>query len=204
MALVCGDMRICATIDFVGRKMTATVPTIEPTSVRAGLTWEWDRTNLSSDYPASTWTLKYGLKNAASHIEITAAADGDDYTVLVAAATTAGYTAGTYRWAAWVESGTEKRDIGEGWIEVLAAYTGAAVLDDRSHARITLDAIEAVIENRATLDQQQYAIGNRSLTRTPIAELLKLRDYYRAEVRAEVHAEDTALGRGGHQLLTRF
>lgn len=183
--------------------MTATVPTVEPTKLRIGLTWEWDRQDLN-DYPASTWTLKYAFKNATDHFEITAAADGDNYTALVAAATTAGYTAGSYRWVAWVESGTEKRDIGEGWTEVVAAFTGATAYDARSHARIALDAIEAVLEGRATVDQQEYSIGGRTLKRMQVADLFKFRDYYRAEVKAEVRAENTAAGRGGSQLSARL
>ena len=45
-----------------------------------------------------------------------------------------------------------------------------------------LDAIEAVLENRATLEQEQYQINNRSLKRRSSGELLKLRDHYRAEL----------------------
>ena len=42
-----------------------------------------------------------------------------------------------------------------------------------------------MIEKRASLDQERYRINNRELYRTPIADLLKLRDLYRAEVRRE-------------------
>ena len=49
------------------------------------------------------------------------------------------------------------------------------------HVRRVIDAIEAVIERRATKDQKSYSIDGRSLERTPIDELLLLRDRYRAE-----------------------
>ena len=58
----------------------------------------------------------------------------------------------------------------------------AAGHDARSHVQRVLDAIEAVLEKRATLDQEQYRINNRELRRTPIADLLKLRDRYRGEL----------------------
>jgi len=54
--------------------------------------------------------------------------------------------------------------------------------DGRGHAERVLEAIEAVIEGRATIDQQSYQINNRSLSRTPIADLMRLRSHYRNEV----------------------
>jgi len=59
-----------------------------------------------------------------------------------------------------------------------------------------LDAIEAVIENRATLDQESYQIGGRSLKRMPIADLMRLRQLYRAEVAGEEAAAKLAAGLG--------
>ena len=58
----------------------------------------------------------------------------------------------------------------------------AAGHDARSHVQRVLDAIEAVLEKRATLDQERYRINNRELVRTPVADLLKLRDRYRGEL----------------------
>jgi len=54
-----------------------------------------------------------------------------------------------------------------------------------THARRVLTAIEAVIEGRASKDQEEYTIGTRSLKRTPIKDLLVLRDAYKAEVAHE-------------------
>lgn len=175
--------------------MAAEIPTTEPLSVRAGDTWKWTRS--LADYPASTWTLKYRFKNAAGGFEIVASASGDDYSVTVSAATTAGYASGTYSWMAWVESGSEKFTVDQGTLTVGADYRGstaAAALDDRSHARKVLAAIEAVIERRATQDQMEYTIEGRSLKRTPIADLLKLRQKYQAAVAAEDAAAKMADG----------
>ena len=68
--------------------------------------------------------------------------------------------------------------------------------DARTHARIVLDAIEAVIENRASKDQERYMIAGRELWRTPIPMLLKLRQTYRAEVKAQALAEKIQSGTG--------
>ena len=67
--------------------------------------------------------------------------------------------------------------------------TSTAAFDDRTHARTVLDAIEAVIESRATKDQERYSIAGRELWRTPIPTLLKLRQHYKAEVAAQEAAE---------------
>jgi hypothetical protein len=64
-----------------------------------------------------------------------------------------------------------------------ALATGTAV---DSHESRTLAAIEAVIENRATMDQMSYQINGRSLQRTPIADLLKLRDYYKSAMQSRL------------------
>lgn len=179
--------------------------TSEPARIAAGDRWRWERRDLS-DYPASTWTLTYALVSSTVRVQITAAANGNWHQVDVAAATTAGYTAGTYRWQAYVTSGTDRRMVGQGDIEILPNFaTQSSGYDGRSHARTVLDAIEAVIEGRATKDQESYSIGGRSLQRTPIAELLRLRDVYRAEVKAEKVADRLANGMGGaRRLLVRL
>ena len=91
-----------------------------------------------------------------------------------------------------------------GTLEVLPRYDQAANLDDRSHARKVLEAIEAVIEGRATKDQEEYTIGSRTLKRTPVKELLELRDKYRGEVHAEELAENARNGKQGGKLVVRL
>ena len=56
--------------------------------------------------------------------------------------------------------------------------------------------VEAVLEDRATKDQEEYTIGDRSLKRTPMKDLLVLRDTYRLDVKAEEAANVAAAGLG--------
>lgn len=58
-------------------------------------------------------------------------------------------------------------------------------IDNSTHYERTLQAIEAVIEKRATIDQQKYEINGRSLERMTIDDLLKLRDYYFQKVQSQ-------------------
>lgn len=74
-------------------------------------------------------------------------------------------------------------------------YAGA------SHAETVLAAIEAVIERRATVDQQSYSIEGRSLARMPIDDLLRFRSQYRAEVANEQAARAAAEGRGSSRRI---
>ena len=177
--------------------MAADIPTIEPSSLRSGDTWTWTKT--LDDYPATAWTLKYRFKSAAGGFEIVATASGSDHAATVAAATSAGYAAGTYTWVAWVEGGTaEKYTVGQGSTEILPDYRNGlatVALDDRSHAAKTLAAIEAWIEGR---DQgvAEYEIAGRRMKYIPIGDLLKLRQRYQAEVAAETSRAAIAAGLG--------
>ncbi len=181
----------------------------EPPELRAGTTWQWRREDLTADYPASSWTLKYWMKQlaaAGSHIEITAAADGDNYAVNVSAATTQAYTAGKYAWAAEVFGGSsEVYEVDRGILIVVARFDKASSLDFRTHARKMLDAIEALLENRATTDILEYTIGTRHIKKMAPQELRDWRDYYRAEVRLQDAADRVRNGQNaGNRLVFRL
>lgn len=182
------------------------IPTREPETVVAGDTWRWKRTDLVTDYPASAgWALSYVLLNASAKITITASADGDEFRVDEAAADTASHAAGVYAWEASVTNGADRFRVGTGTLEVEADFAAATTLDTRTHARKVLDAIEAVIERRASKDQQEYTVDGRSLKRTPVGDLLVLRDRYKREVEREEQAERLAKGLGtGRMVVTRF
>ncbi len=180
------------------------IPTREPAKVAAGDTWRWKRTDLAAEYPASDgWALTYVLLNASAKITFAASADGDAFLIHEAAADTISRAAGSYTWEASVAKGVDRFRVGTGTMEVGPDFHSVASLDMRSHARKALAAIEAVIERRAAKDQQEYAIDGRSLKRTPIADLLVLRDRYKREVEREEQAE--RLGRvSGRMVVTRF
>lgn len=165
-----------------------------PASLRAGDTWAW-RDSYSGYKANEGWTLSYSLVNVGGKIDLPSGgitADGADFAIVVAAATTNGYAPGVYTLVARVTRSGEVHTVRSGTLQVLPNLTAAA--DTRSHARKVLEAIEAVLERRATLDQENYTIGTRSLARTPIPELIKLRDRYKQEVYAEKTAEALAKG----------
>jgi hypothetical protein len=186
-----------------------TVPETEPAAFIAGDFVTWKRTDLGTDYPPASYALSYKarLEGAGSTvISITASESGSTYLVELASSTTAAYTAGTYHWQAYITraSDSARITIDEGTFTV-EANRSTATTDPRSSAKIILDSIEAVIANRATQDQMAYTIQGRSLSRTPIADLLLLRDRYKAEYQRELDAERLANGLPSRRkILTRF
>ena len=139
------------------------------------------------DRPAPTWTLKYRLAPASgSVIDIAATASGTDHRVQVTATTTGAWAVGTYSWTAYVESGAGARyTLARGRLDIKPASASlAAGADTRTQAEVALDAIDAVLANRATADQKSYEIAGRSLERMEIDQLLQLRAYYAQKVAA--------------------
>jgi len=184
--------------------------TVEPGFLRAGANWTWSRS--LSDYPAPTWTLKYWLKNALNHVEITAIASGSDHLVAVAPATTAVYAAGDYDWTATVESGVEpdiaRWQIGQGRLSILPRVDTTGVLDGRSTARKILEQLESAYLTYSASAQgtvQSYTIGDRSMTFQTTAEFVQQIEYWRGQVRREEEIESVAKGLGNpRRLYTRF
>ena len=90
-------------------------------------------------------------------------------------------------------------EIERGEFEVLPAFSNATVIDTRTHARKMLEALEALLEGKASYDQTSYTIGTGAgsvtIGRLTPDELLKWMDYYKREVRNEEKAENLRNGR---------
>ena len=188
---------------------TGNVPTTEPAKIVAGDLLQWKRTDLGTDYANGSYTLSYKARlegTGSTVITITASASGDHYLVSVGQSTTASYTAGDYRWQAYItrDSDSERLTIDSGTFEVIANRS-ASTADPRSHAKTMLDKIESILEGRADGDVSAYSINGRSLTKLDITELLMWRDRYRADYLREVHRERALNGTAtGSTVLARF
>lgn len=164
----------------------------------------------TTDIKASEgWALKFTAVGPAGIFSINASADTDnpdDFKFTAVAATTAAYVAGVYSWQITATKSTDRYTIATGVITLTDNIAGrSALYDNRSHAKKVLDAIEAVIEGRASQDQMGYTIAGRSLSRTPLADLLKLRSTYKTEYENEQAAASIAAGLGtGRKVYTRF
>ena len=167
--------------------MTIEALTSIPATVRSGDSISW---LLSfAGYPATAgWSLSITLINHDGKETLTSTASGDDYAVTVTAATTAGWDAGVYAWAALLTNGDERATAGTGQVEVLANLAALTTHDRRTLAEVCLANIEAVIQGKATADNLEYSINNRSLKRYTWSELLAARNHFKAEVARERRA----------------
>ena len=155
----------------------------------------------SSDYTL-TWYARTNTNNEAA--AITGVAEGTGWRVTVPATTTTDFDAGTWTWQAIAVNTTPDPDVqytagrGQFVVKATLAYTGTPhAFDDRSRAEVDLGHVETAIR---TLAQggvvQEYSIGNRSLRRYKMTELLQLRDTLKAEVDRERRAEKVKQGLG--------
>lgn len=189
--------------------MAFTIPEIEPQEIQAGDRIQWKRTNLD-DFPADSWTLTYYLRSdqPGSAIDIVATADSLNFEVDVAPSESAAYTPATYYWTAFVSKSGDRKLVASGRLVIKEDPSQIALpVDGRSHARRTLEALEAVIERRATSDQQRYAFSavGRSVDKMPIADVLKFRDYYLSIVKQEDAREKVARGEStGKNVFIKF
>ena len=184
-------------------------PETEPETIVAGDQVKWKRTDLGTDYPNTAYSLRYSSRLEAAGsttFDVASADSGDNFLMTIAHGTTASLSTGVYHWQLYIlrDSDSARLTFDSGTWEIIA-NRDADTTDPRTHAKITLDAVEAVIEGRATKDQENYSIAGRSLSRTPVADLLSLRDYYRTEFIREQRVERRKNGTGtGAQILARF
>ena len=151
---------------------------------------------------SGTYTLVwYARTNTASEgASITGVAEADGWRITVPSSTTTDFDAGLWTWQAIATSGALQYTAGRGQFTVKATleYAGTpGAFDDRSRAEIDLEKVEAAIRTLAEGGVvQEYTIGNRSLKRYKMGELLQLRDALKAEVDRERRAEKVRQGLG--------
>lgn len=157
-----------------------------PATIRAGDTLAW--TDSLADYPAPTWTLKYSLwKYGKTVITITGTSSGTDHAIAITAAASKNYAAGVWQWTAYAEKGSgatlERKTIESGLVTIKPDIASASTSADlRSHAQKVLDAIEAVLEGRASHAEMSLTVNGKAIQYLKPDELIRWRSVYRREV----------------------
>lgn len=186
--------------------MSATIPTSEPSQIRAGETLQFTKT--LDDYLASDgWSIDYCFRgNQATAINFSSSADGKAHAINVPFATTTEWVAGTYTGVGTVTNGTTKKSVWTGTLKVLPNLAAMeAGTDTRTQARRTLDNINAVLEGRATSTILKSEIEGTNIERIPMTDLIKLKDRYEIIVRNEEAGERVSQGLAiGRTIYTRF
>lgn len=170
-------------------------------TLNAGDAWSW---NVSlADFDSSLYTLKISFRGGGQKLDITATPNGVgfDYVLYAAPSATKVWTAKSeVSWSAYVTlnaDGTDafgnpghagdKTELARGTVVILPEISAQANdYDGRTWARRSLDAIEAVIEGRASRADLEYQIGSRHLRSMSHAELLAARGEFRAMVNREL------------------
>ncbi len=171
-------------------------------------------------YPPPDWSLEYAFRSPINEgdatggqvggtaIEFVSTASGSNHLVSLAPDVSAAWLPQFYEgFCRAVNSVTlQKVTVWTGRLEVLPDLGEQPDnFDPRSHAQICLDRIEAVLENRASRDVLNSTIAGQTIGRMTPEQLLLLRNYYKAEVAAELEAELAANGEGtGKNVLVRF
>jgi hypothetical protein len=167
----------------------------EPKTLAVGDTAEWTFT--LADYPASIWTLHYSLFNLNNAYAFDAVVSGDDHVVNLLPSVTSNWAPGRYDWTAYVTNvAGDRQVVAQGVITLTPDPSAGVPYDGRSHARKMLEALEALLENRATsadLDMIRGTYADRTIERQP-EKLTELRDKYKAEVAVE--DREVAIKRG--------
>jgi hypothetical protein len=180
-----------------------TAPQGEPTEITAGDLVTWRRDDLVTTYPTDTYSLSYAFQSiqnataSGNNFEITATEDVAGYYAQITGATTLALSNfGDYAWQAYITrtSDSARITVGQGRMAIRTDFDSLNQ-DPRNHAQVMLAKIESILEGRADSDVSNYSINGRSLVKIAIEDLLRWRDYYRAEVTRLNREEDIKLGR---------
>lgn len=163
-----------------------------PTEITANTTVEFSITP-ATRVPSDGYTYIFRL-GGASVVSKNGAIDGEDVNFKLAPADTATHATGLYFYQIFANKNSDVYVIESGRISVNASIGATGEFDGRTVAERIVDAIDALIEGRATSDQQSYVIasgaGSRSLSRIPVLELKQLRKEYAAIAVAERRARN--------------
>lgn len=177
-----------------------------PGTLAAGDSITWQdasaRDNLGNAVTSVDWTLNYYIRGTQS-LDLTATANGPGWQTTITAAQSDTLTPGTFWWQAAVSKGSDRITLGNGQITITPNLAAAAgTFDNRSQSQIALDAINAEIQARLTGGMaEEYTIGNRSLKKTPMKDLLAMQSRYKSIVARERQASQIAQGLGNPRAL---
>jgi len=154
---------------------TSQVRVGEPDVILIGSRTVWLR---EIDVASPDYTARYTFRCGSQSFNVDGVHGADGWTFTIP---TTGTTiiAGDYQFELAVTrvSDAERIVVAEGFVSVFLSDT-----DRRTHARIMVQKIESVLEGRADSDVASYTIKNRQITKLSPAELMKWRDYYKAEI----------------------
>jgi hypothetical protein len=147
------------------------------------------------DFPSSEWTLTYHLRGSAAKdvsatVSLTEPSGFDVDLLAVANGGSTPLTPGQYFWQSYatnVSDPTDKRLVGSGRVEVLTDFSNPLLtsFDGRTTNEKIWAAIKAMIAKKATRDQMSFTIGQRTISRIPMDQLIQFEQHYAKLVSAD-------------------
>lgn len=153
------------------------IPTVEPSIYIDGSTIFW-----SIGWSYATSRLQYSVRNRKemkTDVTLVATAIDGGFRFTIGPSTFANLKTGDL---VWVKEAVRISDDAVSPLSSGDLKYFAADADRRTHAEIMVSKLESLIEGRADHDVESYSVGSRSITKMSIDELIKWRDFYRAEV----------------------
>lgn len=161
-----------------------------------------------ADYPADqSWVVTYTFrKKLGSDVTFASTPSGSSHLFDIDSGTTSGWTPGSYKGFARAVGTTATETFWEGWLTILPDLTQQSDnYDTRSHAQKCLDAINSVLEGKASRDVLASTIAGQSISRMSFDELLRAKSYYESVVAQEMAQIDADNGKAtGKNILIRF
>lgn len=182
-----------------------------PALIYAGDTVKWNEPATPDYSSAAGWAASFVLKHASGgeHLSaVSGVADGaGGWNFTITAAQSAQLDVNGHWWQLTVSKDGERYTLGTGKLEVKADIPAAGnTYDGRTQAQIDLDAVRAEMRARVTGGSvQEYSIGNRSLKKMPMADLIAMETKLKADVAREARADRLAKGmNSGRAVYVRF
>lgn len=159
-----------------------------PAQLVAGDGWAWSDATAFASHPPTDWSLRYVLRPIAGGTPVTILATAGSGAFLLAHSATdsASVPPGEYEWTslAFDDANSDRVRLAVGRVCILPDPMQADS-DLRSPAERILAAIDATLEGRVSKDAESYTIEGRSISRTPIADLIRLQGIYQQRVAQE-------------------
>lgn len=182
-----------------------------PKQLRAGDSIQWSESPFNDaqfgSIDSATWTLTVAIRGGVSEDVVGTPVASRGWDFEVEPDITAAFPVGIVYWQAYAEKAGDRVTVGSGQIRVLANITAAGSnFDGRSQAVKDLEAVQAAM--RAMISGgaiQDYTIGNRSVRKMTLADLIVLENKLKRDVAEESVTDSIANGLGNpRNLFVRF
>lgn len=175
--------------------MTATIPSVVPSTITAGLNFSFKR--LYDNYkPEDSWVATMYIYSNGVNIPIAATDNSDSYHLFSKVASeTSAYVAGSYSYNTFVVNGINKWCVEFGQITIepnIILATGG--IDVRSHAKKMIDNLDKVFESLSKTTTTEVTVEGVTYKRSSLNELIKTYNYFKNIYSQELRKDQMAQG----------